>query len=404
MDKSDIINMIKKNIKRKLILSMIMILVVVMCVSFVSAEFWLCMGKGERIDYCSNYKPSWTCPYDNGCEKCMSVYRESENCYVHGSWNKCNRVDKECSFGSNTTIDQTPPILTVNSPNNGDVFSSRKVLFDLFVDEYSSIYYIDNINGRGRWRRICSNCIGSYSKSLSFKDGLNDITIKAKDGAGNPVEVDREFYVDSKKPKIRKTYPKNGFANGIFEVEFDEENPRSLVLYYGDCEGGGCVGMREVVFDKQDIENEDNCELIKKKYYCEIEVDLDEYNEKEIEYWFELSDVADTKVESKHVWLEVDSSDPVIINDGKFWEQGEGRYAKYVYFNIEIDEPNFDEVSYFYIDSRGRMREKRLCSRLKNGICSAKKSFRNGEELLNIQVTDEAGNYAIGEIGLVVEY
>jgi len=32
------------------------------------------------------------------------------------------------------------------------------------------------------------------------------------------------------------------------------------------------------------------------------------------------------------------------------------------------------------------------------------KSFRNGDVLLNIQVTDEAGNYAIGEIGLMVEY
>jgi len=92
------------------------------------------------------------------------------------------------------------------------------------------------------------------------------------------------------------------------------------------------------------------------------------------------------------------------LNAESFWEQGEGKYARYVYFDINIDEINFDEVVYFYEDSKGKLREKRLCSRLKDGRCIAKKSFRDGEVLLNIQINDEAGNYEVGVVGLDVDY
>jgi len=57
----------------------------------------------------------------------------------------------------------------------------------------------------------------------------------------------------------------------------------------------------------------------------------------------------------------------------------------------------------FYLDvveykdwNSNRPKWKRLCSRLKRGMCEKKKSFKKGHHVVDIQVTDEAGN-AISE-------
>jgi len=90
----------------------------------------------------------------------------------------------------------------------------------------------------------------------------------------------------------------------------------------------------------------------------------------------------------------------VIVNENSFWEQGAGKDAKYIYFDIEIDELNFDEVGYRYVDSRGREKYKKLCSRLKENRCVVKKSFRDGDTLIDVWVWDEAGNSAPYDIDL----
>jgi hypothetical protein len=311
-----------------------------------------------------------------------------------------------CEFtgaGGGFVADLDPPDLFIEGPIDGAVYSDRRVLFDLSSDETVTLFYLDNINGRGRWKRIAAN-VDEISKMLRFKDGLNDITIKAIDRGDQETEIDITFRVDSKKPRIRRSYPKKGFANGDFTVEIVEENPTELVLYYGDCDGVGCVGMREEVLDETDIE-EYCMNNGRGKHTCDISVDLDDYDEKEIQYRFELTDIAENVAISKRpIFLDVDISDPIVLNPDSFWEQGVGRYNRYIYFDIEIDEPNFDELSYTYVDYRGRTREKRLCSRLKEGRCTVKKSFRKGDQVLDVQVVDEAGNMAsVGRVEFTVE-
>ena len=162
--------------------------------------------------------------------------------------------------------------------------------------------------------------------------------------------------------------------------------------------------MREEVLDETDIE-EYCMNNGRGKHTCDISVDLDDYDEKEIQYRFELTDIAENVAISKRpIFLDVDISDPIVLNPDSFWEQGVGRYNRYIYFDIEIDEPNFDELSYTYVDYRGRTREKRLCSRLKEGRCTVKKSFRKGDQVLDVQVVDEAGNMAsVGRVEFTVE-
>ena len=66
-------------------------------------------------------------------------------------------------------------------------------------------------------------------------------------------------------------------------------------------------------------------------------------------------------------------------------------FEKYIVFNISITEINFDEIS--YIDSsESRPREKRICSRLKDGICEKKSMFKKGHHNVQIVIKDDAGN------------
>lgn len=359
----------------------IVLLAVLVLIPAVSAYRLLCLTYGESLPP-DAIKPRYTCWHDT-CQVCTtnSFYPTlPQRCYSLGA----------CEPLGGGGPDSSPPNLIVNSPEQNGAYESRKVLFDLSFDEPSSIYWIDNINGRGRWKRICSKCEDSYQKRISAKEGFNDITIMAKDKYGNSVMVERQFRVDSKKPKIRRTYPRRGFASGTFTAEIVELNPESLVLHYGTWDD-----PRE-----EPVGLFDDCVAGRKDGYwtCSVDVELSDFSGDEIEYWFVLEDIAGSVAESKHIMLGVDITDPVIVNDN-FWEQGVGRYERYVYFDMEIDELNFDEVGYRYV-SKGRERYKRLCSRLKNNRCVKKKAFRDRDYLIDVIVFDEAGNWRPYDIDL----
>jgi len=371
---------------------MIGIGLVLLLTSMVSAEFWACFSRGDRINYCNPVIPDRTCG-SSICKYCMRSFDESNSCYSSGNWMVCNAVGEECGSvidnGGGTTIDGEPPVLTINYPIEGEVYNSRRILLDFDLDEEADVYYLDNINGRGRWTRVCSDCM-DYERSRSFKEGFNDLTFKAIDPIGNTAYTDISFTIDSRKPKIRKTLPRKGFADGNFEVQFSEENPVSLVLNYGNY----ITGYREQVLD---IDHD--CYMDRKRYYCDTNVALNDYDGQEIGYWFELEDIAGTKDESKSRDLEVDTTFPVLNNEDSFYEI-DGRY---VYFTFNITEKNFDEAEYIdWTDSRPRYR--RLCSRLRDGICTKRRSFRNGHHTLDIQVVDEAGNSIAKRIEFDIDY
>jgi len=363
----------KKEIKARVLVPLLLFAILLISVSYVSAYQRLCLGYGEGIpgdDYICWHTRCIVCVTDD----------------FHPTHpNYCADITG-CSALGDGTVDVTPPELTVNSPVEGEVYPSRKVLFDIESNEPASFYYLDNIFGRNKWKRLASN-VNEISKGISQKDGFKDITIKAVDRNGNAAFYDVQFYVDSRAPKIKKSYPKKGFANGDFSVEFVEENPVSLFLHYGNSGTGYRSAELDVGTDCYDGG--------RGKYYCETGVVLDDYNQQDIEYWFELTDLAGTAVESKkRITLSVDTSAPDLLNPDDFWEQGSGRKNKYIYFYLEIDEPNLDEVSYIDWNDR-RPRWRKLCSRLKDGHCIKKKSFKKGWHDVDVQVLDEAGN-AVG--------
>jgi len=348
--------------------------------SIVYAEFWTCFEKGEKIDFCNPKIPDRTCSSNYGCKYCMKSYNETANCYSSGNWNVCLGIPQECSDNGNPGIDEEPPELTINSPVNNNIYSRRNVLMDLESNEEADIFYKDNNEDRENWKRICQNCL-EYNNSRSFEEGENNITIKARDVVGNEAFFDVFFFIDSKEPKIKKTEPRRGFFGSIFYIEFQEENPSELFVNYGN----NIVGFRNA-----QVDIEKDCQLIKGrsgKYGCNFDVDVEDYDGQKIEYWFNITDIAGNIDESKHITLDVDTSSPVINNPTDFYTIN----GRYVYFSINITEENFDSVDYIDLsDSRPRWR--RLCSRLSNGFCEKKKNFRDGNHVVDIQVTDKAGN------------
>jgi len=75
------------------------------------------------------------------------------------------------------------------------------------------------------------------------------------------------------------------------------------------------------------------------------------------------------------------------------------RYSKYIYFNISIIEENFDEAVLSY-DYLGRTKEKRLCSRLRDGGCEKRFTMREGYTNLKLIIRDDAGNEFEKELDL----
>ena len=351
--------------KQKQIISLIIAtLLLIMTISFVSAaNHKICMTRGQTL-------PNYKCEHDY--------------CFVCINDNNWAVYDRNCPGDpvcGNTTIDTQPPALTINSPVNDQIYNTRSVLFSITTNELATLYYKYNADTRDNWKRIASK-VTLYNYSISLKEGLNDITIKAVDMKGNENTTIKRFRVDYTKPKITKIAPAKGFASGRFDIWFTETNPKTLVLTYGNQVGG----MKTSNVDLN------QCTAIdpdKGKYNCIIVVPLSVYNGQNINYTFRLTDIANSYVDSKTILLDVDTSNPVFNNLGSMIKVN----GKYVYFNMSVTEPNLLSVSY-YDNSNSRPRWVKLCSSLKNGYCAKKVSFSVGNHIVDINAIDKAGNSA----------
>ena len=354
-----------------LIICTALILIALMSVSYVSAYKLLCLTNGQKLPP-NLAKPRYFCEHDT-CTVCVTDNYYPTDLKLCNKQPNCNAYNPGNDTGG--VLDTKPPVLTVNSPLDNAKYNSKYVLFSLATDEASTLYY--SLDNGERWSRLAS-LVKSFSKSISFKDGLNNITIKAIDNNNNEYIVIRSFYVDSTKPKITKTLPGKGFANGKFEAWFTEANPFSVTLDYGNLITGRRTANVPVA----------SCTAIdlKGKYYCSIDVSLADYNNQNIDYKFKVVDIVGNSIESKAITLKVDSAKPVVTNSPIYTING-----KYVTFKLNITEANFDKVVYMD-NSLLRPSWKSLCSSLKNNVCEKKITFGRGTHNVDVKVLDDAGN------------
>ena len=296
-----------------------------------------------------------------------------------------------CSSLNNTSFDLTPPNITINAPLNSWFYESKSILLDIELDEKADLYYLDNIQGADRWTRICTEC-DFYNREKSFKEGFNNLTFKAVDFLGQESYKTRTFNIDSQAPRIHKTEPRSDYADGKFEIQYSEENIKNIIIYYGNEETG---------FRNKKLINCTNGS----KQWCFADVNLNDYDNERISYYFEVEDIMGRIKKSQiRQNLNVDTTFPVLNNPGSYYTQGTGRDSRYVYFLFNVTEINLYKITYSYLDSRNITKEAVLCSRLKNNICEIKKSFSKGSHNVDIQITDKAGNAIGKQLGFEVDY
>jgi len=378
----------KKELKKTIIFTALMILTILL-ISSVSAEYYnICLNKGEKIKFskCNPHMDDYICT----ATKCNSCVNEiSKGIYCPS--NSCGALGGPCSSLGNTTIDLTPPNMTLNSPLDNEIYNSKSILVNISLGEKADLYYSDNADGKNKWMKICSDC-DVYSKKKSFKEGFNNITFKAVDFLGHRSYVTRIFNIDSQAPRIHKTEPKEDFISTEFSVDYDEENVNSIKLVYGNILTG---------FKSKFLEN---CQSGKKQK-CSTIFSLKEYDGQIIEYWFEITDLAGNIAVSKTIKAKVDETFPILNNPVSYYTQGVGINSRYLYFKFNVTEKNLDKITYSYLDSRNKTREIILCSKLdKNNICETKKSFTKGNYSITVQITDKASNMIGYPINFKVDY
>lgn len=344
----------------------VLILVALAVVVFADDYHWECMTYGDCLS--GGY-----CCYKDRCFACVKngYTRVFYRCY-----------DKPmCEWGSSSNIDQEPPGITVNAPLDGSVFSSKYVDFDIEINEPSTLYYLDSADERRGYMRMCSRCT-RYTRSRRFDDGPHTLTFKAIDRSGNEGFAEVSFIIDSKEPKIRRTYPKDGeYVSTDFIVEYDEENLVSITLHW---KPGGSETYTDVT--------KTNCPAGKRQT-CVFTVDG--LPQGEVYYYFSVADVA-SNADSDEVMIYVDTMPPQMTVNSPV---DEALYPeRRVEFEIHVNE----EVTLEYIDYFDRKpRFRRLCSRCTEYTRS--KSFRDGFHNITIRATDNAGNTNTTNISFIVD-
>ncbi len=283
-----------------------------------------------------------------------------------------SRCSGGCSFiggGSaqaNLTMDVTLPF------SNGGVYNKQSFNLIITTNKIASIALIDNVAVKEK--NLCPNC-KSYKRSQYVKEGFNDFTLRAVIG-DQIVEKHITFTIDSKKPVISKVLPlANSFASGDFSILYSEMNLKKVTLYYG------ILNQTMKNISKTDCPSG-------VKQQCDLSVNLSMFEGKEIVYWFNITDIANTMIASKAVKIKVDNTAPV-INYLNYSVNG-----KYVTINMSVTELNFKNVQ-FYDSFDSNPKWKIICSSLKNGYCTKKLTLKDGEHAIDLQVNDKAGN-AVG--------
>ncbi len=325
---------------------------------------------------CSNFTYEKYCDGNNTCETiinytCHNPGTEESYCTssssgeCHSCEYECNETNRECNL---------PPLCTPYSPQNNKIYPDRRIPFNIKATEkLAKIEYLDLDDSRPKWKRLCRNC-NNYFRSKSFKEGEHKLTIKCTPYIGEPELHKITFSNDYKDPRISKTEPKrNKFTNGSnFYIKFKENNPVNISINFNPT----------LFLDLED------CTESRTYKECYININLSDYDDQEINYYFTVQDIAGNKDKSKSTPVKVDTTPPKINNPNSSWHND----SKCIYFDISITEKNLDKVFLTYT-YRGREKTKKLCSsRLRNGKCTKKFRLKPLYKNLQLTIKDKANN------------
>lgn len=269
--------------------------------------------------------------------------------------------------------------ITIYSPVQGFKYLSKTVPLNLILTNLADkITY--SVDGKEAIT-LCNNCDEyGYSRyrRINLNDGTHEVLFEAEFDS-DKINQSVSFVVDKREPRIRRIYPRREiFSNGTFGVDLQETNPKELWLNYGNEITG---------FRAKQLDLESDCEVTSPdSKTCSVDVNMEDYDLQDIEFWFNLSDVTDKIAESAKRAMKVDVSNPVLNSINTTVNRGR------VYFSLNITEPNTESVEYYDYNSTSP-NWIRLCRGLTpEGLCEKRRNFMEGQHLIGIRITDMAGN------------
>ncbi|MDD5178155.1 MAG: hypothetical protein PHT54_02645 [Candidatus Nanoarchaeia archaeon] len=276
-----------------------------------------------------------------------------------------NEAVKEWTF----TIDPTSTTITIFSPEEGTLNSKRQSIDILLSEQVAKLEYMDD-GIDGKYKLLCKNCI-EYNKTKTFKEGSHILKIMATNYAGSNTTEEVSFFIDSVKPKISQVEPKKGFGDGLFKVRYTEENPVDVKLTYEqdgviktetktDCPGG-------------------------KNQICIF--DVNNIGQGEVNFTFEITDIAGFKAVSKKATANIDTIAPLMSVSSP---QNGKVYSNKVQFSIATNEAS----DIYYKDGKARTpRWTRIAS--KATAYDKLVNFKDGNHEVEFKAVDPAGNTAM---------
>ena len=281
-------------------------------------------------------------------------------------------------------IDTAAPDLVVTSPHNPILYyNDKQVLFNLSVTEESDVSYIDFADKAPKYKPLCSGCMG-YTGTKSFNDGYHNVTVKASDNAGNEDTYSVPFVVDSKKPRIKRTLPRNaGYGDGLFNVNYDEENPVDVTVYYKQNET-----------DPYTPVTNKNCNGGKN---VECNITINGLKQGKLWYYFSIIDLVGLNdTQKKESLITIDTVDPVFVELSS--PENKTYTDRKVYFTANISE----KVTLEYIDHySANPTWKRLCTRC--DYYNRYKTLSYDDYYLTVRASDLAGNFVSRDFMFTVQ-
>lgn len=315
--------------------------------------------------------------YGYGYEKNHLAYKIITNASIIGYGTHATLFEatiggnKFSKSGKDLVIEEPDTSLNVISPAPGKIFSTDRVLFNIKTNRTAEyIQYYDNGNGP---YQLCKGCDSIY-KSRKITEGNHNITIEAIFKFGSSSES-REVIVDSIKPRIISIFPRKitPINSAEFSMKYSEVNVQQVKFF---------IGNTSKIISCPSGNNQE----------CTTGFDLTGYDGKELNFWFEIKDIAGNTAISRKGTVLVDLDNiQITVNSpiNKTYDNSR------IQLNIKTNEPATIEYS---DNGRGFVR---LCNNCE--ASSRVKKFSTGVHEVIFRATDRAGNSDIETVKFSVD-
>ncbi len=279
-------------------------------------------------------------------------------------------------------VDMIAPEVTISSPVDEKLYGTGRITLSASVNEKTDMVY--SLDG-GKFMSLCRSC-NTGERALNFRDGEHTLTVRATDKAGNYDTASLSFSIDSKAPRIRSTEPKKNSKQKemvSFKINYDESNLNTVVLHYRQKDFGTWLDA-----PLKACPSGTNA-------FCSIELDLSSFNNKWVEYYFNVSDFV-TSTNSKMNSFSVDAVAPSL--EIMMPEEGVTLDDKNVMINVVVSNKELVNMEY----SKDGEEFRTLC---RNCVGYSSRKYFGGDyggHTLTIRATDGAGNQDVESVSFEI--